>query len=135
MNLVVLDAQPVSALADRRRSASLDRARAVIAALIDQGATPVIPATVIAEVRRGRRSPAVDRVLNHHRIVPVDRVVASAAGLLLDRTHLSSAHLADAVVAAVATSASGSAVIVTSDPDDLRRLTASHGDRIAVIGV
>ncbi len=134
MTVVVLDAQPLSALADRRRSATLDRARAVIAALIEGGATPVIPATAIAEARRGRRAPSVDRVLNQHRVVAIDRTIGSAAGALLDQHHLGSDHLADALVAAVAIASEGSAVIVTSDPEDLRRLTADHAN-VAVIGI
>lgn len=135
MSAVVLDSQAVSVLAESRRSASIDRARSVLTKLLDRGATPIIPASVVAETRRGRRADAVDRVLNAHLVVPIDRAVAADAAKLLDRCALDSAHLADALVAAIAVRAERPAVIITSDPGDLRALTAHLTGQVTVLAI
>ena len=135
MTSVILDSQAVSVLAERRKSETLDRARSLISQLVDNGALPLIPATVIAETRRGRRSAGIDHVLNSHQVISVDRRVAEVAGDILETRRLGSEYLADAVVAAVASLQPGKVFIITSDPKDLDNLISHLGSKVTVIGI
>lgn len=74
------------------------------------------------------RRPAVDRVLRRLPVVDTDRTVATRAGDLLGRNGLDSRHAVDAFVAATALRA-GPAIVLTGDPDDLKRLV---GDDVGV---
>ena len=69
-------------------------------------------------------------MLRHARVVPTDRAIAERAGLLLGRLRLDSYHAVDAFVVATAATL-GNAVIITGDPDDMRRL-ATHVTAVAV---
>ena len=128
---MVLDAGGILALARRDgvARAALDRA-------VREGYVVVIPTPVLAQVhRRGRERAHVDRVLNKvDAFQPTSERVARRAGELLAKTRTSDA--ADAIVAAEALT-SVPALILTSDPGDLKRLLEGEPEaaRIAVIGV
>ena len=80
------------------------------------------------------------RVLNKITVVPVEMAHGRAAGELLGRTGLSGHRCAlDAILAAVALDQPRPVVLLTSDPDDLARLTEEperpKAERVAVIRV
>ncbi len=118
MTALVLDAGALIAL---------DRNDRVVWAMLrvaaDDASTVQVPAGAIAQAwRDGRRQALLSRALAHWDDVPLDGVVARAAGLLCGR-----AGTADVIDASVALTAAGLArhedvAIVTSDPDDMRRL-------------
>jgi hypothetical protein len=62
--------------------------------------------------------------------VPLDDELGRRAGVLLGR-----AGTADAIDAAVALLATDDDRIVTSDPDDLRRLVEANGHHVDVIAI
>jgi hypothetical protein len=81
----------------------------------------IVPAGVVAQVwRRGDRQARLARLLRRDlsEIVPLDDATARAAGHLLSR--VGSTDVVDASV--VWCARERDAVVVTSDPDDLRRL-------------
>lgn len=87
------------------------------------GGRAIVPAPVLAEVARtAARRAAVGRVLRRFPVVATDRVVAECAAGLLEDHGLDSCHAVDAFVAATAIRG-GYSLVLTSDPDDLRRLT------------
>jgi len=124
--VAVLDAEALSVLANpSARRASAKRAQAVLEAVERRGGIARVPAPVLAEVSRTRaRSAAIAQVLRHARVVPTDRAIAERAGLLLERLRLDSCHAVDAFVVATAATL-GNAVILTGDPDDMRRFGAN----------
>ncbi|GAC1606071.1 MAG: hypothetical protein NVS3B21_35770 [Acidimicrobiales bacterium] len=86
----------------------------------------VVSAITLAEVLRGgRRDAAIHRILNRVSHVAVSAELARAAGILLGAANLGDATV-DAVVSATALAESGPVLILTSDPDDLGRLTRGH---------
>lgn len=90
-----------------------------------------VPAAVLAQVWRGN-SPLVARLLSGATIEDLDETMAKAVGLLL-----ASSRTADVVDAVVVVGAirRGDA-IVTSDPDDIRRLLEAAGvGRVTIIEV
>jgi predicted nucleic acid-binding protein len=99
----------------------------------------VTAASTLAEVLRGGgRDAPLHHVLGRIRVVPITRDHGRAAGELLGRTGMSGNRCAmDALLAAVALSQPRPAVLLTSDPDDLARLTDEPGrpkaERIAVV--
>jgi PIN domain len=105
---------------------ALERGDEVVDALIQRvGEMPdaviYIPAGVAAQAfRDGRRQVRLTRLLKHPRtrVVPLDARTALAVGLLLGRRGCSDVVDASVVVCA-RTHGQG---VVTSDPDDLRRL-------------
>ena len=117
---VVLDSGAVIGLAR-----SDLRARAALAAAHEAGAEIVVPAVVVAETVRGAaRDAPVNRVLKAvGNVAEVDEECARVAGGLLGSTR--SSGTVDALVVATAVVAGG-AVILTGDPDDLRRLAERH---------
>jgi hypothetical protein len=128
---LVLDAGGISAIADGNgvARAALERARR-------EGWLVVIPAPVLAEVHTGRRDHArIDLVIN-----VVDVLIettperARQAGELRSRSGV--LDVVDAIVVAEAVAARP-ALIMTSDPDDLRALIEAAGaaDRVRVIAV
>jgi len=96
----------------------------------------VVPTPVIAQVHRGGRDHAgLDRIFKMaKRLTPTSEEVARRAGELLGRTGKRDA--VDAIVAAEALDSAPS-MIITSDPDDLTRLTDGdpEGARVVVFGV
>lgn len=101
----------------------------------------VTAASTIAEVLRGGpRDAKVHRVLKQLIVVPVDEALGRAAGELLGRAGLSGHRCTiDALLAAVALGQARPVVLLTSDPDDMTRLTDEPGrpraERIAVVRV
>ena len=85
-----------------------------------------VPVVVLAETLRGGTSDApVNRVLKSTGTRPTDASIGRQAGRLLGVTK--GRNTADALVAAEAIYAPGSAVL-TSDPDDLSALLIDHPD-------
>lgn len=121
--LAVLDSEALSALAfPTERGRAARRAQAVLTAVERLGGRACVPAPVIAEVARtSRRRAGVDQVLRKLPVVATDRTVATKAGDLLGRNGLDSRHAVDAFVAATAMT-SRPAVVLSGDPDDLKRL-------------
>ncbi len=126
---LILDSEALHALAFAGERAALTRrARAVLRVALEENALVRVPAPVLAEVARGpRRSAAVQRVVHGRgiEVIALDASMARAAGALLERAQLSSAHAVDAFVVATAM-AFGSAVIATGDPRDLTPLAAGQ---------
>jgi hypothetical protein len=95
--------------------------RAVARLAVDRGAVLVVPATALAQVwRDGRRQARLAALLGATTtLVDVfDEAGAKAAGVLCGR-----AGVADVIDASVVVAARlHGAPVVTSDPDDLRRL-------------
>ncbi|MHB8892527.1 MAG: hypothetical protein ACYC65_10840 [Candidatus Limnocylindrales bacterium] len=128
---LVLDAGGISAIAEGNgiARAALERARR-------QGWLIVIPAPVLTEVHTGRGDHArIDRVIN-----AVDMLIATTperarqAGELRSRSGV--LDVVDAIVVAEAV-ASVPALVMTSDPDDIRALIEAAGaaDRVGIIAV
>jgi predicted nucleic acid-binding protein len=113
---VVLDAGALVAL-----ERADERARGVVATARRRRSPLVIPAGVLAQTWRGSaRQVAIARLLQLPEVVvePLDEVVARAAGVLCGRAGSRDVVDASVVVAAL----EHRAIVVTSDPDDLRRL-------------
>ena len=128
---LVLDARGISAIAEGNgiARAALERARR-------QGWLVVIPAPVLTEVHTGRRAHArIDRVIN-----AVDMLIETTPGRARQAGELRSRSgvldVLDAIVAAEAV-ASVPALVMTSDPDDIRALIEAAGaaDRVGIIAV
>lgn len=113
---IVLDAGALIAFEREDRSAVRRIARAE-----ERREQLIVPSGVVAQVwRNGRRQARLARLLRPQRseIVPLDDTSARAVGYLLGR-----ARTADVVDASVVWCArQRDAVVLTSDPDDLRRL-------------
>lgn len=116
MNGITFDAGGLIALeANDRRVLSL------VAMALEQGNQIVVPATALAQaIRNPARQVRLWRLIQRDRteVVPLDAGFAQAVGALLSRT--GTADIADAHVVICAQKV-GHAVI-TSDPNDLRRL-------------
>jgi len=96
------------------------------------GEPPVTHGGVVAQVWRGGRDRQVSlaRALAGVEVVPLDDELGRRAGVLLG-----GARMTDAVDAAVALLAADDDRIVTSDPEDLRRLVLAGGRHVDVIAV
>lgn len=123
---IVLDAGVLIAL-DRN-----DRQMwAVLRVAADEGTPVYVPAGVIAQAwRDGTRQALLSRALRHCDEVPLDGVLARAAGLLCGQ-----AGTADVIDASVALTASTLArsedtLLFTSDPNDISHLADTLGARI-----
>jgi predicted nucleic acid-binding protein len=133
---LVLDAEGIVKLADGDL-----RTRLRYEAARERKSHVVTAASTIAEVLRGGpRDAKVHRVLNRVTVVPIDKALGRAAGELLGRAGLSGHRCTiDALLAAVALGQPRPIVLLTSDPDDMARLTDEPGrpraERIAVVRV
>jgi len=133
---LVLDSEGLSRLAggDARARGYFDSAR-------ERGARVAVSAITLTEtLRGGPRDAVVHQVLSRITVVPVTAAIARRAGELLGATGLSGHRCAiDAVVAATALEMERPIVLLTSDSDDLTKLTEEPGrpkaQRIAVIHV
>jgi len=98
-----------------------ERVRAVLALALQQGRPIRVPAGVVGQVwRGGRRQAAVSRFLRAREVdvQALDEPLARAAGELCG-----AAGTSDVIDASVVLSARGRGdAVLTSDPDDLRRL-------------
>jgi predicted nucleic acid-binding protein len=101
----------------------------------------VTAASTLAEVLRGGGSDAgIHRILQPVTVANIDKEIGRKAGELLGTTGLSGHRCtADAMLAVVALAQPRPALLLTSDPDDMARLTEEPGrskrERIAVIKV
>jgi predicted nucleic acid-binding protein len=133
---LVLDAQGLAKLA-----AGDPAVRALVQTAHRRYDNVVTAASTLAEVLRGGAADArMHRVLQRVTIASIDKAVGRRAGELLGATGLSGHRCAgDAMLAVVALAQPRPALLLTSDPDDMARLTEepnrSKRERIAVIKV
>ncbi len=92
------------------------------------GLIPLVPANVVAQASLNDRQVQLRRFLRGCDVVPFDERAAHRAGMLLGKTK--TADVVDAAVVDLA--ATTSSDIVTTDPEDIRRLVAVTGKRIKV---
>jgi predicted nucleic acid-binding protein len=97
---------------------------------IQRDARITVPAVVLAQTWRGN-SPAIARLLPACVIEPVDESAAKRIGTFLGRTRQNDVVDAAVVVSALAR---GDA-IVTSDPEDIRRLLGTARGQVRIIAV
>jgi predicted nucleic acid-binding protein len=107
------------------------RAWAEHKARLELGIVPSVPAPVVAQVSRSSQQAQLRRFLTGCAVVPLGESEAHEAGRLLGKTR--TADIVDAVV--VTTAVRQKAMILTSDPDDIRRLVEASGREITVIAV
>lgn len=104
-------------------------------------ASVVTAATTLTEILRGGpRDAPLHRILHRVRVIAVDAQQARAAGELLGRTGLSGHRCAlDALLATVAMAQPRPVILLTSDTDDMTKLTHEPGrpakERVAVIRI
>lgn len=126
---LVLDSEGLDVLADPAPTAAL---RALLREALDRRRDVLVPAVVCAEVCRGpARTRRVEAAVARHNpargqrpvvaIIDTDLTLARGVGAILHGAGASSALLADAHVVAVC-ARRGGGLVVTSDPDDIRRL-------------
>lgn len=125
--MLVYDAGALIA-AERRLSAML----AVHRRAMKDGVRPVVPTIVLGQVWRGSaRQAGLSRMLKGCKLHVLDVVTAKLGGRLCG--YAGTSDLADAVVALLAVR--HGAAVVTSDPDDLRRLTEAVGRQVPIFAV
>ena len=102
-------------------------AQAAVAASWSAGVPVVVPSIVLAETLLGDAKDApVNQVLKGLMVLPVDEAVARIAASLKHRSGMSGVDATiDATVVAVSVSLGGGAIL-TSDPDDIKRLAAAQ---------
>ncbi len=133
---MVLDAEGLVKLAIGHPSA-LDRAKAAHA----RQASLVTAATTLTEVLRGGpRDAPLHRVLRRVKVIAIDAEQARAAGELLGQTGLSGHRCSlDALLATVAMAQPRPVILLTSDTDDMAKLTHEPGrpanERVAVVRI
>ncbi|WP_017626096.1 PIN domain-containing protein [Nocardiopsis chromatogenes] len=115
----VLDSQGLSGWVDGDRKIT-----AMLKELNDTGSEIVISANTIVEVTHERiRLPRLEWALSRMKIEPVTERAAKAAAQLLKKVRLHGhKHAIDSTVAEVALRQPGPVALLTSDPDDMRRL-------------
>ena len=107
------------------------RAWAEHKARLEFGIIPSVPAPVVAQVSRSPQQAQLRRFLTGCAIVPLGESDAHEAGRLLGKTR--TADVVDAVVVTVAIRQK--AMILTGDPDEIRRLVAASGHQIRVVTI
>lgn len=113
--------------AERRSPRLLDMHRL----FLDAGDTPIVPTIVLGQVWRGiPRQATLARLLKGCLLHELDEVMAKLGGELCG--YAGTSDLADAVVAVLA---ARHGTVVTSDPDDLRLLTAATGRRVTIFTI
>ncbi|HEY3905729.1 MAG TPA: PIN domain-containing protein [Streptosporangiaceae bacterium] len=133
---LVLDAEGLVKLAEGDPRA-LARAKNAYA----REASLVTAATTLTEVLRGGpRDAQMHHVLRRVRVIAVDAEQARAAGELLDRTGLSGHRCAlDALLATVAMTQPRPVTLLTSDADDMTKLTHEPSrpakERVTVVSI
>jgi predicted nucleic acid-binding protein len=126
MNRLVYDAGVLVA-ADRgdRRVWLAHKARLM------ERSVPVVPAPVVAQVSRSPRQSQLRRFLTGCRIAPLGEFDAHEAGRLLGKSRTT--DVVDASVVAIAVR--HQAVIITGDVEDMKRLAATAGGGVGVVGL
>jgi predicted nucleic acid-binding protein len=133
---LVLDAQGIVKLA-----AGDPAVRALVQTAHRRYDNVVTAASTLAEVLRGGGADArIHRILQRVTVASIDKEAGRKAGELLGATGLSGHRFAvDAMLAVVALAQPRPALLLTSDPDDMARLTEEPDrrkrERIAVIKV
>jgi predicted nucleic acid-binding protein len=127
--IVALDSEAFSALAGTS-SVRKQRVRRILRRAQQLERRVVVPSLVLAELYRGRgHNQLVDACLARESgsvdARDTDRVLARIVGGVLAGAGARSTMIVDAHVVAVAVEAGGG-VVVTGDPDDLQRLSASY---------
>ncbi len=96
--------------------------------LLERGLHPTLPTVVLAQAWRGGPQAQLSRLLRGCRVEPLTEPQARSAGAALAA---SDAHDAiDAVV--VVTALARDDLIVTSDPDDLKRIATAIGGTLTL---
>jgi predicted nucleic acid-binding protein len=133
---LVLDAQGLVKLA-----AGDPAVRGLVQTAYQRYDNVVTGASTLAEVLRGGHADArIHRILQRVAVVSINKEAGRKAGELLGSTGLSGHRCTvDALLAVVALAQPRPALLLTSDPDDMARLTEepdrSKRERIAVIKV
>jgi hypothetical protein len=91
--------------------------------LLERGVRPTLSTAVLGQVWRGGPQAQLSRLLRGCRIEPLSEPEARSAGVALAAS--GSSDLVDAAV--VVTALARQDLIVTSDPDDLRRIASAIG--------
>ncbi len=125
MSALVLDAGAFVAV-DRGERATMTRLRVALANQVDLRTSAI----VVGQVWRNPdgRQARLARLLQAVDVRPVDEPMGRRAGVLLAR-----AGTTDPIDATVVLVAEPGDRILTSDPDDLRRLVTAAGTRAAVV--
>jgi hypothetical protein len=127
-NCLVLDAEPLSLLA-RPLQRGHHEVLAAVEAARQLNRRVIVPATILAELYRGRgKNQIVDACLSREtglHIRDTDRLLARLVGAVLAAADAGSADLADAHTVAAAME-TGGGVILTGDPSDIERLAAGY---------
>jgi len=100
-------------------------------ARLEFGIVPSVPAPVVAQVSRSPQQAQFRRFLTGCAVVPLGESEAHEAGRLLGKTR--TADVIDAVVVTVALRQN--AMILTSDPADIKRLVRASGRDVPVISI
>lgn len=126
MSDIVYDAAVLVA-ADRndRRAWAEHKAR------LEFGITPLVPSPVVAQVSRSSQQVQLRRFLARCAVVPVGESEAHEPGRLLGKT--GTTDIVDATVVTIAFRQK--AMILTIDPDDIKRLVRASGREIVVVSV
>ena len=126
MSSVVYDAGVlVAAERNDRRAWAEHKAR------LELGIVPSVPAPVVAQVSRSPQQAQLRCFLTGCVVVPLGESEAHEAGRLLGKTR--TADVVDAVVVTIALRRQ--AMILTSDPDDIKRLIRASGREITVVAI
>jgi predicted nucleic acid-binding protein len=140
---LMLDAAALSELASSRDSAPSPLLYGLLEATWQRQRDVLVPAVVCAEVCRGKaRTTQVEALLARHRpgtrqsspilVIETDFSLARLVGSVLNASKAGSKDIVDAHLVALCIDRGGG-LIVTSDPDDLRRLSGPFlGTRIVV---
>jgi hypothetical protein len=90
---------------------------------LERGLVPSVPAGVLGQAWRGGPQALLSRLLRGCRVEPLDEAAARAAGVACARAGTSDVVDASVVAGAV----QRRDLVVTSDPDPLRRLAEAAG--------
>jgi hypothetical protein len=93
---------------------------------LERGERPVVPAAVLGQAWRGGPQASLSRLVRGCRVEDLDEVRARAAGSACARSGTRDVVDASVVVGALARDD----LVVTSDPDDLRRIAEALGRTI-----
>ena len=125
----VLDSQGLAGWVEGDRKIA-----AMVKELSDTGSEIVISANTLVEVAHERiRLPRLERALSHMRVEPVTERAAKGSAQLLKEVRLyGHEHAVDSTVAELALRQRGPVVLLTSSPDDMRRLCAGRVHIVAL---
>ena len=93
---------------------------------LQRGERPVVPVTVLAQAWRGGPQAQLSRLLRGCRVESLDELRARAVGVACARSGVPDTVDATVVVGAVARGD----LVVTSDPEDLQRISDALGARL-----